>query len=675
MLAALAAAWGLSCGGGAGPAGSAAGGIDSLLLITLDTLRADHVSSYGPSPVATPHLDALAAKGARIARAWTAVPLTTPAHASILTGLYPPSHGVRNNARFRLPEDVATLAELLGGRGRATAAFVSSFTTSRLFGLGQGFELFDDDMGNEDTGSRRSQRPGPETAAHAAAWLAEHGRKPFFAWVHLFDPHTPYAPPSPFRERHPGDPYSGEVALTDHLVGELVAALEKSGAAGRTAIVVLADHGEGLGTHGEDEHGLLLYEESLAIPFFVVAPGRVAPGMVVEELASVVDVVPTALALLGEPPPRETDGRDLLAGTARPGTASSPSARAAAAPRTLYAETLYPFEEFGWSALYALREGDGKYIESTRPELYDLAADPKEGKNLAPGEPPRAAAMQRALREVATGLVRHERLSAAAGFGGGTDPETIARLESLGYAAGGPGGTNAGEGALPGLVGRNPRDAMEDYQLFDRSQELIRANQPDAAIKLLTRLSTTDPDNPQVLLKLAQACESAGRDAEAEHWYREMIRRHPTFYLGTRRYSTFLEENDRPLEARALWIRLAGLLPGYVGIETRLANTEIKAGQPDAAAQRLAAYLEEHPGDAEGWALAGDARAALGDGAGALAAYRQALQLRPTERGAVDGLIAQLKKQGQADAARNELDELLRRAPGDPVLIRARRDL
>jgi arylsulfatase A-like enzyme/Flp pilus assembly protein TadD len=672
VLAALAAACGLSCGGGAGPAGPAAGGIDSLLLITLDTLRADHVSSYGPSPVATPHLDALAAKGARIARAWTAVPLTTPAHASILTGLYPPSHGVRNNARFRLPEDVTTLAELLGGRGRATAAFVSSFTTSRLFGLGQGFELFDDDMGNDDTGSRRSQRPGPETAAHAANWLAEHGGKPFFAWVHLFDPHTPYSPPSPFRERHPGDPYSGEVALTDYLVGELVAALEKSGAAGRTAIVVLADHGEGLGTHGEDEHGLLLYQETLSIPFFVVAPGKVAPGTVVQELASVVDVVPTALALLDEPPPRETEGRDLFAGAARPG---APAAAPDPGPRALYAETLYPFEEFGWSALYARRDGDGKYIESTRPELYDLAADPKEGKNLAPGEPARAAAMQRALREQAAGLVRHERLSAAAGFGGGTDPETIARLESLGYAAGGPGGTHAGEEALPGLQGRNPRDAMEDYQLFDRSQELIRANQPDAAIKLLTRLSTTDPDNPQVLLKLAQACESAGRDAEAERWYREMIQRHPTFYLGYRRYSTFLEEHDRPLEARALWIRLAGLLPGYVGIETRLANIEIKAGQPEAAGQRLAAYLKEHPGDAEGWALAGDARAALGDGAGALAAYRQALQLRPTDRGAVDGLVAQLKKQGRTDEAGKELDELLRRAPGDPVLVRARRDL
>ncbi len=678
MLAVLAAAWCLSCSGGRGdrrdPAAPAAGGPDSLLLITLDTLRADHVSSYGPSPVATPHLDALAAKGARVVHAWTTVPLTTPAHASILSGLYPPSHGVRNNARFRLPEDVTTLAELLGGHGRATAAFVSSFTTSSQFGLGQGFELFDDDLGNDDTGARRTQRPGPETAAHAASWLAEHGGKPFFVWVHLFDAHTPYSPPSPFRERHPGDPYSGEVALTDHLVGELILALEKSGAAGRTAIVVLADHGEGLGTHGEDEHGLLLYQETLAIPFFVVAPGKVAPGTVVEELASVVDVVPTALALLGEPPPRETEGRDLFAAAARP--AGPPSQAARAAPvRTLYAETLYPYEEFGWSALYAQRDGDGKYIESTRPELYDLAADPKEGKNLAPGEPARAATMQRSLREMATGLVRHERLSAAAGFGGGTDPETIARLESLGYAAGGPGGESSGEEALPGLTGRNPRDAMEDYQRFDRAQELMRAGQPDAAVKLLTKLTVTDPDNPQVLLKLAQACERAGRDADAELWYRRTIERHPTFYLGYRSYSTYLEGKDRPLDARALWIRLSGLLPGYVGIETRLAGTEIKAGQPQAAAQRLAAYLKEHPRDAEGWALDGDARAALGDDAGALASYRKALALRPTERGAVEGLAAVLKKQGQADEARAELDELLRRAPGDPVLIRARRDL
>nr|MCU0253041.1 sulfatase-like hydrolase/transferase [Acidobacteriota bacterium] len=551
-----------------------------------------------------------------------------------------------------------------------TAAFVSSFTTSRLFGLEQGFEHFDDDLGNDDSGGRRTQRPGPETAARAAQWLSANGDTPFFLWVHLFDPHTPYAPPSPFRERHPGDPYSGEVALTDFLVGELLAVLDKAGAAKRTAVVVLADHGEGLGTHGEDEHGLLLYEETLAIPFFVVAPGTLAAGTVIDAPASVVDVVPTALALLGEPPPRETEGRDLFA--------AAPEHAAAAdgvPPRALYAETLYPFEEFGWSALYARREQDEKYIESTRPELYQLATDPKEGKNLAASEPERAAAMQRALREQASELVNHERLSAAAGFGGGTDPETIARLESLGYAAGGPGGASRSEEALPGLTGRNPRDAMEDYQLFDRSQELLRAGQPDAAIKLLTRLSISDPDNPQVLLKLSQGCESAGRNAEAERWYRALIERYPTFYLGYRFYSSFLERNDRLPEARALWLRLSGLLPGYVGIETRLAGIEIKAGQPEAAARRLAAYLNQHPSDAEGWALVGEARAAQGDVGGALEAYRRALEIRPTERSAVDGLVAELKKQGRVDEARAELDRLLQSAPGDPVLAKALRDL
>ncbi len=665
LLAAAAGILGVGCGGGSGKTSSSAT-FDSLILITLDTLRADHVSCYGPSPVATPNLDRLAEKGARVARTWSSVPLTTPAHASILCGLYPPSHGVRNNARFRLPDDVTTLAEMLQGEGRQTAAFVSSFTTSRLFGLGQGFETFDDDLGNDESGQRRSQRGGAETSTRAASWLTAHADKPFFVWVHLFDPHSPYTPPSPFRERFPGDPYSGEVALTDHLVGRLLEVLERSGAAERTAVIVVGDHGEGLGTHGEDEHGLLLYEEALAVPFFIVAPGRVRPGTLVEGPASLVDVVPTALALLGARPAPEAQGVDLFA---------APSAGDAPAPsRTVYAETLYPHEEFGWSALYALREGDHKYIESTHPQLFDLAADPREGRSLVSEEAGRAGEMRRELQAFAAGLVRPERLSTAAGFGGGTDPETIARLESLGYAAGGGSGST-GDEVLPGIGGRDPYAAMEDYQLFDRAQELMAASQLDAAVKLLGRLAVSDAENPQVFLKLAQACERAGREEEAEAWYRRTIETHPTFYLGYRFYSTFLEKRDRPLEARALWIKLGGLLPGYVGIETRAASTEILAGMTAEAAARLTAYLEEHPGDAEGWSTLGDARAAAGDDAQALDAYRRALAIRPTERVAIDGLVEVLTRKGDREAALLEIDALLARAPGDPVLIRKRSEL
>jgi len=227
-----------------------------VLLVTLDTLRADHVSCYGESPVKTPHLDALAERGLRVANAWSTAPLTTPAHASIMTGIHPPSHGVRNNGRFRLPDDVTTLAEIMERSGRRTGAFVSAFTTTRLFGLAQGFDTYADDFGHDRRGSMRHQRPGNEVLADAMPWLDEHAKAPFFAWVHLFDPHTPYSPPPRYGMEHPGHPYRGEVAFTDALVGRLVDKLEDLGAAEHTLVVAVADHGEGLGTHGEEEHGV-----------------------------------------------------------------------------------------------------------------------------------------------------------------------------------------------------------------------------------------------------------------------------------------------------------------------------------------------------------------------------------------------------------------------------------
>src|SRR5262245_30481923 len=251
------------CGGGdaspAAPSGPG-GQLDSVLLVTIDTLRADHLSCYGPSPVATPALDALARRGAMVRGAWATVPLTTASHASILTGLHPVSHGVRDNSGYRLPDSALTLAERLAAAGRRTAAFVAAYTTSRRFGLDQGFAEFDDDFGHAPDGSERQQRPANEVVDRASAWIGGHASRPFFLWVHLFDPHAPYEPPEPYRSAHQKDPYSGEVAFADAQLGRLLDALDRSGAGARTAIVVLSDHGEGLGEHGEDEHGYLLYE-------------------------------------------------------------------------------------------------------------------------------------------------------------------------------------------------------------------------------------------------------------------------------------------------------------------------------------------------------------------------------------------------------------------------------
>ncbi len=630
--------------------------LDSLLLITIDTLRADHVSCYGRSPVPTPNFDGLARRGARATRAWTPIPLTTPAHASILTGLYPPGHGLRNNGRFRLPADVTTLAEAAKAGGATTAAVVASFTTLGLFGLDQGFDVYDDDLGNDAQGQRRLQRPANEVVDRASAWLAANAQQPFLLWVHLYDPHHPYEPPPEYSRRFASDPYSGEIAFADAEVGRLLQVLERTGAAPRTVVVAMADHGEGLDTHGEDRHGLLLYEESLHIPLVLVAPGRIEPGSEIRDVASAVDVLPTVLGLLGRPVPAGVQGRDLLAASAGDG-----------AHRRVYAETLYPHEEFGWSALYAVRDGDLKYVAGPRPELYDLAADPGERADLADARRQDARRLEATLAEDAARFVRADRLAAAAGLAGRDDPDVVDRLASLGYVGGGE--TGASE-ALPAVGGRNPRDALADYRSLRAAQDLKQAGKYDAAARILLALSRSDPDDPQVWLTLAQNHHRAGRLREAEAAFRELNRRLPTFYLGYRYFSDFLAQQGRFRDARALWLDLAQRLPGYVEIQVQAAKVELAGGQVEEAAQRLTAYLAAHDKDAEAWGLLGRALAASGQSAKALTAFHVALDLRPTDGDALDGAVRLLTKAGKRDEARWLVVGLLARAPGDPVLRR-----
>lgn len=637
---------------------------DSVLLVTIDTLRADHVSCYGATKVRTPYIDRVAADGARADRAWATVPLTTPSHASILTGLYPPGHGVRSNTRFRVPDSANTLAEVFAKNGRKTAAFVSAFTTSTFFGLQQGFQTYDDDFGHDPRGSRYTQRLGGETVARALAWLDGNGSEPFFLWVHLFDPHTPYAAPGAFGQQYASDPYSGEVAYADAQLGRLLEKLDQLGRRERTVIVVLSDHGEGLRDHGEPEHGILLYEETLHVPLVIAAPGKIRPGTVWPGPNSTTDIFPTLMEIFDLPASKDVQGRSLLA-------PPDPA-------RQVYAETLYPHEEFGWSALYALRERDDKYIESPVPELFDLATDPKELKNLARNEAATAQNLARALRTKSEALLRPEALAEAAGLGeqNADDAETIARLESLGYVAGGTGtGADSGAHAMGGVGGNNPVDMMEDYRIFERAEELVKVGQLAPAVDLLQALARRDPRNPQVLLKLASALDHVGRTADAEATYRQLLDAYPTYYLGYRVFSSFLEKHGRARESRELWLKLMNLLPGYVGLEVRLAQAAIAAGLPAEADKRLAAYLESRADDAEGWSMLGKARVALDRQDDALAAFRKALVLDPRLPAAVEGLVAVLTGQGRKDEARAELDELLRKNPGDPILERARKSL
>lgn len=633
--------------------------LDSMLLITLDTLRADHVSCYGPSPVDTPNLDSMARKGARIVRAWTPIPLTTPAHATILTGLYPSAHGVRNNGRFRLPDDVTTLAEVLKAANVRTAAFVASFTTLGVFGLSQGFDVYDDDLGNDSTGERRSRRPANEVVERAIQWLTANAGAPFLLWVHLYDPHFPYEAPAAYQARFPGDHYSAAVAFTDDQLGQLLQALDRTGAGRRTVVVAVADHGEGLKSHGEDHHGLLLYEEALRVPFLVVAPGRIAPGTLIGELTSTVDVLPTALGLLGRAVPPGVQGRDLLAASATGNER-----------RRVYGETLFPYEELRWSALYAIREGDLKYIKGPDAALFDLSADPGEQHDLTLQRQQDVRRLDAALVDMAGKIANHERLAKAAGMGA-ANPDAIERLRTLGYIAGGSTGDGA-SGALPALGGRNPRDMMEVYYALHDAEALQRSNRAKEALERLTRVEKIDPDNPQVLLRSAQCWESMHDPARAEEIYRELLRRQPDFYLGYRYLSHLLLQQRRAQEARELWLLLWERLPGYVEISVQLAEAEIAAGMAHEAAARLAPYLQARPDDADGWQLFGRALAATGRSQEALRAFQSCLRLRPTSEAAVDGAVKLLVGSGHRNEARQLLDGLLERAPRDPMLLKVR---
>src|SRR5260221_104279 len=398
----------------------------NLLLVSIDTLRADHLGCYGYAAARPPTLDALAASGLRFAQATTVMPLTLPAHSSLLTGTFPAHHGVRDNGGFYLGDQETTLAEVLREKGYRTGGFVGAFVLDSRWGIAQGFERYFDDFDlsrYEGVGMDAVQRRGDEVVAKALEWLAAERERPFFAWVHLYDPHTPYDPPEPYRSQFPATlegAYDGEIAWSDALVGRLLAALREDGRLESTVLVVVGDHGESLGEHREQTHGFFVYDATVHIPMIMAGP-RV-PARAVAEQVRIVDVMPTALDLLGVPVPKAVQGKSLL-----------PLARGESLGLLAVSESWYPRYHYGWSELKALRDGRYKLIDAPRRELYDLARDGGELADGAAADPARSDALAKALRDTLAGLT-----SASAAKGPQSiDPEAEERLQALGYLGGG----------------------------------------------------------------------------------------------------------------------------------------------------------------------------------------------------------------------------------------------
>ena len=462
-----------------------------IVLISIDTLRSDRLPAYGYGRVETPAIDRLAADGVLFERAFTHVNVTLPSHASVFTGLLPPDHGVRDNAGYRLDEGIPTLAAELGRQGYATGGFVSSYVLRDWTGVGRGFDVYDDGVRFE-TGRQLGelQRAGAETFAAASEWLDGVAGEPFFLFLHLYEPHAPYQPPAPFAERY-DDPYDGEVAAADAVVGELIRRLESLGVYDDALVILISDHGEGLMDHGEMDHLIFIYREVLQVPLIVKLPGREQAGQRVGANVQLADVAPTVYGLVDVESPEGLSGTSLF-GLPPPEDG----------PRRIVSESVYPRLHFGWSDLASIVEGDLHFIDSPDPELFRLSEDPEERSNLIQDERAAARRLRAALAEVDRTLT-----SPAA-----EDPETRERLRSLGYLSGGA----RGGGALA-----DPKSRIGVVADLGRASQLIGGGALAEAESALRSVLASEPQLVQAWQQLGDVLERRRQPEQALEAYRK----------------------------------------------------------------------------------------------------------------------------------------------------------
>ena len=570
----------------------------SVLLVTLDTTRADHLGPYGYAHVETPALDALAAQGLVFERCYAPVPLTLPSHSSLMTGLWPPRHGVRVNGERPLAEGAETLAELLSQRGYATGAAIGAFVLDRQFGLAQGFAHYDDDLSRGRDPGRFSyaRRDAGLVTDAALAWLRETGRGPYFLWVHYYDPHSPYEVPADAEAGRGGGssllPYDAALGYVDTQLARLWQSLDESGRAADTLVIVTGDHGEALWEHGEVTHGLFTYDSTLRIPLLVRFPDRRAAGVRIAEPVALVDLFPSILTWVGAAVPPNLDGRVLPLDPAAEST-----------ERLIYFENLGPERLFGWSALRGFVAGDLKLIAAPRPELYDLARDPHEQRDLYDPSDAGSRARLDALRAL------REELEGRAGTRGeplALDPESAARLQALGYAS-------HGFGAAPGDPGddaaarADPKDRVAVYHAVEFAMSRIEQGELGPGVDGLVEVVTTsDPANRRAFSILASlAVEEASVRARAIEGLAVLLERSS----GDRNLDLFartrlgeaLEKEGRLAQAASAYRLALEADPARPMLHYQLGRTYERLGERERAIASLEASLERAADGSDAW--------------------------------------------------------------------------
>lgn len=606
----------------------------NILLITVDTLRADHLGVYGYDKVETPNIDRLARNGTRFEQAIAHAPLTLPSHISILTGTLPPTHGVRNNG-FRYPDSgPPTLAEVLRKAGYRTGAFVGAFPLDSRFGLGRGFEVYDDLYGTRNASRDLTfvERKADDVNAKALSWIESRRGERFFAWIHYFDPHAPYEPPPPYASAYRGHEYDGEIAYTDAAIGRLLGRLGDWGLTGRTLIVLTADHGESLGEHEEATHGIFIYDATLRVPLVFSRAGSVPVGKVVKRPVGSIDIVPTILAIIGIPPPPSVQGTSLL--PAMKSAAETPGAEA-------YVESLSGWLDRRWAPLQGIRSSEWKFIDAPQPELYDLRSDPGERKNVISAHPDEAkrmgATLQRILRAAPSPAANKARSAALS-------PETRDKLRALGYVAGRTTATPAG---LP----PDPKTMMPLDGRFNAAVLASEAGQLEAADREFRDILEKQPDFVQVYEYAAYNLYKMGRLDEAVTLLRKGLSLDVVTAALLSRLGLYEQEAGR-LDASAAALEQAlSLEANDAEAHNDLGVTLFRQGALDRAATEFERAIVLSPDNAMAFNNLGNVRIAQKDVDAATAAYRKAVALDPGLAAAHNGWGAATYRAGAVDEA------------------------
>lgn len=656
----------------------------NVLLITLDTVRADRLGCYGYENIETPNFDQLAQRGILFENASCQVPITLPSHASILTGLYPPNHGIRLNGPYLLPSDVPIVSSMLQDKGYKTGAFVSASVLLAQFGLSRGFDVYDDKVFDAST-TYMPERRAADTAERAMNWLKNRPQGAFFLWVHFFDPHMPYDPPEPFKAQYGHNPYDGEIAYVDHVVGKLLATLDEKGETDNTLIILTADHGEGLGEHGEMTHALFVYDGTIRVPLIVVPPKRqvkqpsaLQPGTRISRIVETVDIVPTILDVLGMKTSVRFDGKSLL----------GPEQQE---PRNAYAECLYPMS-LGWSPLQTARQKQWKYIQAPRRELYDTHSDPFEQDDLYSDDNEQARQLEKWLAGFPIYSEHEARLRQ------NVSPEVAKNLADLGYLSFGTiRQTQESLFTLP-----DPKDRAAMFEQINMAPQLINSGQMQQALEILLPLLTSGEHNNPVLNRMIGICYvKMGRFQEGLPFlktYRLLAEGdlESSYYLGVALLrSGSIEEAVLPfrecVEAMptyaAAWDQLAvaygmqkdfekALEAGKRAVEEDPSNPEyhknlgvtlLRNGKPDQAETHFTKSLEIQPNSADLNHHLGLALKSQGKNEQAIQAFQKAIAIQADFVDARQYLVEALFKTGNKTAARETAEALIREGADAPV--------